>query len=56
MEKESKKLDEVVVKKDFDLEAAISSLRFYWGLVRRNNEVLVMELWKDSKNLVEGGG
>ena len=55
MKEESKKVDEVIIRKDFNLDEAISSLRFYWNLARREGRVLIMELWRDKEPLEDGG-
>ena len=50
------KLDEVIVRTPFDLEAAISSLRFYYSVHRHNQDPIVMELWGNPHAPLQGLG
>lgn len=51
MAEKSERLDEVFVRggNSFDEEEAISSIKFYSNLARKNNEKLVIEIWKLNK-------
>ncbi len=44
----AKRLDEVVVKKEFDVEEAVSSIRFYANLAKHKGETIVVEIWQPS--------
>ena len=39
------RLDELVVKNQFDINAATDSIRFYWNLARQKGEPVVVEIW-----------
>lgn len=46
------RLDVVEIDSEFQLEAAISSLRFYWNLARHKNQKLAYEVWAERGEVV----
>lgn len=53
---QSNRLDEIVIKKDFNIAEALSSIQFYWNLARQRGETIVVEIWKQKLEPTEGGG
>jgi hypothetical protein len=53
---QSNKLDEIHIKKDFDVAAALEAIRFWWTLARSKGENLVCEIWKEPPKQEEKGG
>ncbi len=41
------RLDVVEIGNDFQLNAAIESLKFYWNLARHKNQKLAYEVWAE---------
>lgn len=46
------RIDNIEIDSSFQLEAAISSLRFYWNLAKHKNETIAFELWAESGAIV----
>jgi len=44
---QSNKLDEVIIRKEFDVEADIGPIRFCWNLAKLEGGILVMEFWRE---------
>lgn len=53
---QTNRLDEVIVRKEFDIHAAIESIRFYWNLARQKGETIVVEVWRQKTDPLEKGG
>lgn len=43
---QANRLDEIVIRKEFNVAEALSSIQFYWNLARQRGETIVVEIWK----------
>ena len=44
---QQEKLDEILIKSDYDVREAISAIKFYWNLARNKNEHIVVQIHKE---------
>ncbi len=42
-----RRLDKVVVNSQFDINATLDSIRFYWNLAHHRGEHVVVEIWAE---------
>ena len=53
---QANRLDEIVIRKEFNVNEAISAIQFYWNLARQRGETIVVEIWKQTTDPREDGG
>ncbi|QGH73341.1 MAG: hypothetical protein [Siphoviridae sp. cttb18] len=53
---QANRLDEIVISKEFDINAALSAIQFYYNLARHRGETIVVEIWRQKNDPKEEGG
>ena len=51
----SSRLEEIVLHKEFDVNQAISDIRFYFTLAQKTGEQIIVEIWRKMPPKEEGG-
>lgn len=49
-------LDEIIVRKEFNVAEALSSIQFYWNLAKLRGELMVVEVRRLRTDPMEEGG
>ena len=46
------RIDEIQIKKEFNVAEALSAIQFFWNLARQQGETITVEIWAERGAIV----